>query len=252
MKQSVPEEVLRKYYELWLSGATATRIMKALKLSKVKFNRYTPDFLSYCRHQVKFDTRARMAKGDPPDLIELTQEREDAFLLNVAGGLSYPEAALYMDIPLVTVTDYWFKDTNFKAKVEIATKLINANLTRMAFKRAFGYEYDGGHKTRTSGTKIVERFEGTGKDRVKVTEEIPYHSETVMEKMNVIEPDVAMLKFLMYNRMGDQYAIDGKRTGRDNKGKILQWIEEQVGGLDDKEMGDFDQEQEQYDNKHNR
>ncbi|MCK5609876.1 hypothetical protein KAR91_48840 [Candidatus Pacearchaeota archaeon] len=248
MKQRVPTEVLQKYYELWLSGATVARIMKKLNLSKIKFNKYTPDFLAYCRHQIKFDIRARMVEGNPPDLVELTPSREEEFLFHIGTGLTYPEAALLMDVPLITVTDYWFEDLSFKAKVDMAVKLINANVKKAFYRRVIGYEYDGGHITESEGTRTV--IQGKGDDKTEV--EVPFKNFTRVRKINVVEPDVAAGKFWLYNRMPNEYSIDGQRTNINNKGKILQWIEDQTNGLDDQDMENFDKEQEQYDEQYNK
>lgn len=251
MKQKVPTEVLEEYYELWLTGATASKIQKKLNLSQRKFNQYTPDFLTYCRHQVKFDTRLQMVKGDPPNLVELTLEREMQFLQLISTGIAYDKAALIMNVPLVTVLDYWFKNKIFKAKVGYAIEIVNARAVQSFYKRVCGYEYDGGYRTRTNGVKLIEQTIGRGDNKRKVTKEVPYHSETVVEKMNVIEPDVNAGKFWLFNRMPDEFTVDGQRTNRTNKGKILQWIEEQAE-LPEKKMVGFDSEQESYDDQHHR
>lgn len=247
MKQKVPTEILEKYYDFWLSGVTSSQIQKKLKLSTRKFNQYTPHFLTYCRHQVKFDTRLQMTKGDPPDLIRLTPEREMQFLQLISTGVSYDKAALIMGVPLVTVLDYWFKDKVFKAKVGCAIEVVNARAVQAFYKRVVGYKYDGGYRSITQGTKVVT----TGSGDNKVVTRVPYESETVIEKMNVIEPDVNAGKFWLFNRMPDEFTIDGQRTSKNNRGRILQWIEEQTE-LSDKKMIEFDSEQERYDERYHR
>lgn len=248
MKPRVSLEVLQRYYDLWLIGATSSIIRKKLKLSIAKFKEYAPDFLVYCRHQIKHDIRIRLTQGGEPDLVKLTQTRAEEFLFHIGTGLSYPEAALVMDIPLITVTDFWFKDVMFKAKVDQAVKIINANVVRAIYRRATGYEYDGGHTTETHGSRVVS--EGKGDD--KVERETPFHNITTVRKINVIEPDVNAAKFWAFNRMPDQFSIDGQRTNINNKGKILQWIEDQTQDLGDTDMEDFDKEQKEYDDKHHK
>jgi len=197
---------------------------------------------------VKYDIRAQLTQGDEPDLVKLTPTRAEEFLLHIGVGLSYPDAALIMDVPLITVTDYWFKDLHFKAKVDRAVTLMNANVVRAIYKRATGYQYDGGHRTESNGTRTVT--EGAGKD--KTEKEIPFHNVTEISKINVVEPDVNAAKFWAVNRMPDQFSVDGQRTNINNKGKILQWIEEQTEGLDDKEMNGYDKEQAEYDAQYHR
>ena len=153
-----------------------------------------------------------------------------------------------MDIPLITVTDFWFKDLHFKAKVDQAVKLINANVKRAIYRRATGYEYDGGYTTESSGTRTVT--EGKGED--KVEREVPFHNITTIRKINVVEPDVNAAKFWLFNRCPDDFSIDGQRTNINNKGKILQWIEDQAAGLDDKTMADYDKGQNEYDVKYHK
>jgi DNA-binding CsgD family transcriptional regulator len=247
MKPRVPNEILQKYYELWLSGCSVQDIRESLNITVSKFNQYTPDFLNYCRHQVKFDIRARLTNGELPNLVTLTTEREEQFIQLLSTGLSYDKVALLMNIPLVTVLDYWFKNPEFKAKVRIATELTNARVTQALFKRAIGYQYDGGYKTRTKGVKVVEyKNKDTGE---KLYKEIPYHSETIIEKINVVEPDVNAAKFWLFNRNPEQFSIDGQRTDINNKGKILAWIEENTK-MTNNELEDYDWEQDEYDEKY--
>ena len=249
MKQRVPTETLNKYYELWLSGCSAEEIRIKLKFTISKFNNYTPDFLVYCRHQVKFDTRARLTSGELPDLVYLTSEREEQFIQLISTGLSYDKAALLMNVPLITVMDYWFKNEVFKEKVRFAVEIVNARVVQALYRRATGYEYPGGHRSITSGTKVIEVYEGIGDNKQKIGKEIPYESETIVEKTIVVEPDVAAGKFWLFNRMPDQFSIDGQRTGINNKGKILAWIEDNTK-ISDNDLEDCDWEQDDYDEKY--
>ncbi len=244
-----PNPVLNKYYELWLSGSTAEQIRKSLNLSTPQYNKYTPDFLAYCRHKIKFDTRAQLTNGYTPNLVKLTTTRENEFLQLIASGLSYDKAALVMNVPLVTIMDYWFKDTNFKRKARIAAEMTNTKVLQAFYKRAVGYQYDGGHRSVTRGIKIVEVFEGEGKNREKVIKEVPYESETTVYKINVVEPDVTAGKFWLFNRMPDKFSIDGQRTDMNNKGAILQWIEENTKITQD-DIDTYDWEQDEYDNEY--
>lgn len=248
MKQRISSVILQMYYDLWLSGATPSIIRKKLKLSVAKFKEYAPDFLTYCRHQIKYDTRIQLTKDVEPDLVKLTPARVEEFLFHIGTSLSIPDTALIMGIPLITITDFWFKDSCFKAKVDHAVLLVNANVKRALYRRATGYEYDGGHITETRGTRTVT--EGVGKD--KIEKEIPFHNVTEIRKINVVEPDVNASKFWLYNRVPDEFSVDGQRTNINNKGKILQWIEEQTQDVDDKGMDNFDKEQDVYDKKYNR
>lgn len=247
MRPRVSSEILQKYYDLWLSGITPAKIRQKLKLSKQKFNDYTPDFLNYCRHQVKFETRRRLTLDGKPQLVELTPEREAEFIGLVSSGLSYDKAALVMDVPLVTVIDYWFKDDRFKSRVEMATELVNVRAVQAFYKRVVGYEYDGGYRSITRGTKVVERYEGKGRSRRKIVEEVPYSTETIIEKINVVEPDVTAGKFWLFNKLPDEFSLDGQRTNINNKGKILQWIEDEVSSVSDEQINEFNDKQKEYD-----
>lgn len=235
MQPRVPEKVLKKYYELWLKGVPLQKIKVRLKMDTRKFNQLTPDFLAYCRHQIKFDTRANLANGDLPDFVKLTPERADDFVEYISAGLDYPTAAKIMNVPIVTVLEVWFKDKVFKDRVETAVELTNARVVMALYRSAIGYEF------KYNETSVTD---GTNKDGE------PYSSETITRKTKHFPPNVAAGKFWVFNRDPDNWTIDGERIRGHNKGKILEFIQEQIEDVGDDKMNKFDKEQEKFDERY--
>lgn len=246
----IEEKILRDYYELWLSGADTETIKKSLALSKTKFESLTPHFLQYCRHKVKFDTRAQLNDSDVPDLVKLTPERESKFLELLNAGLDYSKASLLMGIPLVTVFEYWFKNEQFKKKCEIAIELCHAQVVTALYRRAIGYEYPGGNVTKFRGTRVLKRktIEGGIITEEEYTE--PYENTTIMQKIEVVEPDVTAAKFILYNRDPENWTMNGERVGSSNKGRILEWLGDQSEDINNKELEYFDDKQLEYDDNY--
>jgi len=235
MQPRISETILESYYEYWLKGIKPLAIMEKLKLTKRKFNELTPDFLTYCRHRLKFDTRESLTTKGEPVLIELTDDRKKDFLEWILSGLPYDKAALMMNIPLITVTDFWFKDVNFKTMVDIASETSVANMTKALFKRGIGYNLPCREVSTTKGV---------------TAEGVTFDSETTTKKIKHYPGDVAAQKFFLYNRAPDKWSIDGAKSSGSSKGKIIAYIDS-LANLKDDLLDKFDEDQKAFDEKYN-
>lgn len=237
MLQRASNDLLSRYYNLWLKGKSAKHIQKNLKLSDVKFKNLTPEFLAFCRNKIKYETRANLTLEGTPVNVELTEEREAEFLNHVGNGLSPDKAALIMNIPFITVTEYWYKDEIFRTKVDSAVEICNAVMVKALYKRGIGYNIDASVTTESSGTSSKGG---------------PYSYETKVKKDRHYPGDVTAQKFYLYNRDPDNWTIDGERAGKNNKAKILEYIDNQTNDIDNEHMKDYDKEQQSYDKKYKR
>lgn len=233
------KDVLEAYYKLWLAGKTPSQIKKLLKLTDKNYKKLLPDFLSICRHQIQFEPRAVLTlKNKSLVKIELTEEKQIEFLHYVSSGLSYEDAALLMDVPLATVFNFWFlENPTFKLRCEKVSKFINVQATLSLFKRVKGYDVPYEKTSKSSGTnKDGEAFD----------------SETVTTGSTHIAPDVNAAKFWLYNRDPANWTIDGMRTGKGQKGKILEFIEAQGETLTEDEIKNYDNAQTVFDDQHHK
>jgi len=236
MQSTVPVEILKKYYHLWLRGATPAQIMKNLNISSSRFNNLTPFFLTYCRHQVKFETRQNLTEKGEPVLIELTEGRKNEFIELISTGLPYNKVAIIMNVPLITVTDYWFKDLHFKNMVDIATETCNAKIVQALYKRGIGYDIEW---------EEVSTTEGTGEGG-------QYSTKTKSTKKKHLPGDVNAQKFYLYNRDKDNWSLDGDKATQSGKGKILAYLESLENEVTEEEEQTFEKEQEEFNEKHSK
>jgi hypothetical protein len=210
----VDNKILEKYYELWLEGKELSDIQKQLELDDKTFNDYTPAFLNYCRHHLKHNIRDNLSGADAPDVPQLTPERRAKFIEYVSLGLSYDKVSKIMNIPLITIMDFWFKENpDFKAEAEYAIDLLDAEITMSLVKRAKGF------KTQSKTTTTVEGNNEKGEVKTTTT------SETEKE----FAGDVGAQKFWLINKQSDHFSVDGEVNRKGNKGKILEAIDELIG-----------------------
>jgi hypothetical protein len=229
------EDILKSYYEYWLKGIKPLAIMEKLNLSKRKFNELTPDFLTYCRHRLKFDTRESLTRNEEPVLVELTDDRRKEFLEWILSGLPYDKAALMMNVPLITVTDFWFKDVTFKTMVDIASETSVARMTKALFKRGIGYNLPCEEVSTTKGV---------------TAEGVTFDSKTTTKKIKHYPGDITAQKFFLYNRAPDKWSIDGAKTNGSGKGKIIAYIDS-LSVINDNLLDKFDEDQKAFDEKYN-
>jgi hypothetical protein len=213
-KDKPTEQLLDLYYDLWLAGHGHEEIRRRLNVRKATYDRYVPYFLAHCRRRVTRETRARLAAGLDVNLVPLTETRADEFLSYITGGLSHAEAAAVMDVPLVTVTESWLQDPVFRARVDHAVRLANAQVVTALHRRATGYSYDASYATEASS-------EGTDKEgRPHSTV-----SKTSYVKTVHVVPSVEAAKTWLFNRVPEDWQPHGLPQGGGKKGLILEALE---------------------------
>jgi hypothetical protein len=161
------------------------------------------------------ETRSRLAAGLGANLVPLTEAREREFISYVVAGLSYAEASAVMNVPLVTVTESWFQDELFKARVDHAVKMSNAEVVLALHRRATGYTYDASHETETSS-------EGTDREG-RPTSNL---SKTRVRKSVHVVASVEAARTWLYNHDPEHWQPHGLPTGGSKKGLILEALEQ--------------------------
>lgn len=252
------EEVLERYFDLWISGKTQDQICRILrkeqadilggpirtrtiKRFKDKMNELAPYFLFYCRDRIRKETRAGLASGIDPEIMPLTEERKKEFLTHIEGGLDYATACQLMGVPLPTLTEVWFKeDAVFAARAKYAAEMQNAEVQRALYKRAVGFEY-----TEVSETVAKPVDNGDDEDDEETGQRparrsaLAYNTVTVTKKHSA--GNVNAQKLWLINRDPDNWTIDGSNPAKNNKGKILEALEA-ISKISDEELEDMDKE----------
>jgi len=199
---------LDQYYIMWMEGKSDAHIAKALN---VKLPRIRANYLqihTYCQGLVVKETRHGLKNKKIPPYIDLTPERQQAFLEYVENGCSDTQAADLLGIPPITVTMAWYKNEEFKLAVKMARE--RSDYTVMAAMR----------KTATGYTREVQESSKTMDEKGKLT------SSTTYNRSYHIKPsDKAQMNWLA-NRRPEEWGPDNHSSNDKDKGEILKFINE--------------------------
>jgi len=211
------DRILELYYEGWKMGLKSKDIFLFIVDSEVlsldRFNKSQPYFFNYVRDRMQKEN----ISGE--FMIEKTPELEEQFLDYVRHGVPYDKAAKIMNIPMATLVDIWFQDSNFKIEVDYALEKANVEVVKALHKKAVGYD-----KTLTTRTKSTTNgATQKGLDNGATGGEITTTSESIREEH--IQPSVEAAKFWLINKSHDQWSVDGGINKEGNKGKILDAID---------------------------
>jgi hypothetical protein len=215
------QEQIVFYYELFKQGLSEQGIKEKFleKFPNVSDNKYAslmPLFFNFTRLSLR-ESQAQNGVVKIP----LTQALEKNFIYLVRNGLPFDKAAKLLNIPLVTVTEFWFREYPlFKMKVDYAIELTNAEIVQALHKRAKGF-------SKILRSKSVTTGRGTG----GMGEEVV--NTTTTEREEYIAPDVAAAKFWLVNKSPEDWRPDGKGTKEGNRGKILETIDEMTEMTED-------------------
>jgi len=224
------QELLKQYYELWRKGADDSSIRDELHLTESQFKNLTPHFLQYCRHHAKFDAIDSLDNGVPPNVAQLTIPRRKKFLEYVSLGLDFSKAASFMNIPLVTITDVWFKEDPFlKEDAQNAAEIVNAEVQMALLKRAKGYEQEVITETHTEGESSKEG---------------QFSSTVTSKSTKVVVGDVSAEKFWLINKEPDNFTLDGEVNRKGNKGAIMDALDQIIGSDKDDDLDERFEEDE--------
>lgn len=213
------ERILALYFLYWQQGYTDRDIFYSIKedipsFSEKRYKEMTPYFFNYVRQQIKI-------KCDSGDyMIPKTPELEKEFIGLINAGLPYDKAARILNIPLITITDFWFKDPMFKARVNYAVEIANAKVVMALHKRATGWKTT----LRTTATTRAKARKGTPTELIDNEGMAEY--ETVTEREELILPSVEAAKFWLINQDPDSWSLTGKGTKEGNKSEILDAIKQ--------------------------
>jgi hypothetical protein len=148
--KKVPRDILNRYYELWLTAITSRALEATLRrefpkqvAGKKYFINNQHAFYNYCRLRSRSETDDLLAMTGNPVEVKLTVERRAEFLDYVAHGASLAQAADLLNVPLVTITEVWYRDDPDLA-MEVRTVGLRHDLgvVRALERRALGYELD--------------------------------------------------------------------------------------------------------------
>lgn len=138
-----PQEMLVLYYSMWLAGANNEALISGLGITKKYLKANEPSFHEYCRQKAAHETRRKLTNDGAPSSVAITEDRREKLIELVGNGASIQTAANLLGIPLLTITELWYKeDETLKATLEYARDQHNYEVIAAARKRAVGYEYD--------------------------------------------------------------------------------------------------------------
>lgn len=202
------------YYDKWREGLDQEEIRQYLEMDEKSFRQLTPHFLAYVREK-QFNTPVRT----PEVSIPLTPERRQKFLQFMSIGKNHAQAAELINVPLPTVYEVWFKeDPEFKNECLVASKRALADIEISLYTKAKGYD-----------TKIKTTTKTTGCDK----EGRPTESATESITEKHVPADTNAIKFFLTNNMPDKYSLDGEQNKAQNKGAILEALDELIGSEQD-------------------
>ncbi len=213
------------YYKYWCEGKLNDEIRQLIGFSSNKYDQSLPYFIHWCRLKVKEDTVNALMTNTPPMHIVLSEGRRKEFLALVSSGISYPQAAKIMNIPLPTIMDVWFaNDPVFKDQVDTIGDLMNAKVQQALYKKANGRTYTKRSVTRTTGTGEKGQ---------------PIDTTSVTKTEVMVEGDFNAQKMWLINRDGDRWSADGVTSKEGYKGKILKALENMIGTDNEDEDNEF-------------
>lgn len=220
-------EACETYYKLWKKGASESELQIAVGLSSERFEKQVPQFLAYCRHHNKHDTRESLVNGEPPDHIKLTPERREEFLNYAVGGMSMERAAKAMNVPIPTVLEVWFvSDPLLKEEMAMSSEKADAKMQLALYKRGTGYSYLSKQKSVVRNKITADRREElklSDSDHGYIT------TETLMETEKQVAGDVNAQKFWLINKNPDKWTLDGEGNKESNKGALLTLLDKMLG-----------------------
>lgn len=164
-------EHLQAYYELWLTGADDTGLVDDLRskfpafgYTQKNFHRYLPFFHAFCRHAVAEASKIALSSDSLPDSHPLTDDLRSRFVDACGCGYNLAEVSSILCVPLVTITEVWFKqDPMLREQADSARLLHDYELRSAMHRRAVGYSYDASEET--TETSSNEKFGTTSSKR---------------------------------------------------------------------------------------
>lgn len=205
------KELLHEYYLLWKQGYSDSDIRDILGVSANVHKENQPHYFNYCKIKMKEELAAGTFS------IVLSESREEEFLDYVRAGVPYDKAARMMNIPIPTLLEVWFKDEDFKAKVDFALEQATTKVVKALYKRAIGY---------TARTKCVTTTVTKGRVDKEGAMLADLTVESTTEREEHMPGAIDAQKFWLINKSSESWSMDGGTMKANNKGQILQALED--------------------------
>lgn len=214
--KKIPKEILERYVEAVKRGDSDDKIMKDLGYNEKQYARMAPYFLAYFRDYVR---QTWYREGMKESVYPLTWDIEDKFIELARSGLPTDKIARILNVPLPIVMDVWFKDEVFKARVDLAVETANHEVITALYRRAIGFEHDSVTESETETSQS-----GTSKEGVEVNYSTT--SRTTNKSRKIVYPSVPAIELWLKNRAGWVTGNSDIQQGNNNKGRILEWLDE--------------------------
>lgn len=202
MIKRVPKAVLDRYYELWLTDLTARKLESIVRsefpdvtMTKNYFKLHASEFHAHCRHLAQLDTNRSLTEEGRPVEVVLTEERRVQLQDYVANGASLQQAADLLDVPLVTITELWFRaEPELRRELQVVALRRDLKVVDALRKRAIGYAIP---------SQVVKEKTGVVKDKVgNVIPGFEDHETVVTTTTKHFPPSVAAQELYLINRLG--------------------------------------------------
>jgi len=214
------------YCRLVLEGKSDEEIRNALRMQPGQYKTAQAFFLFHFREQMKERYLSKDLTAIPP----LTDGMRERFLDCMRAGVAIPRVASMLGIPLPIITDYWFKDEEFKIEVDNAVEWSHVAVEKALYKRAVGFE----HGSQTVSETRVEGLDGENRPTSSTT-------KTTNTATKIVYGDIGAQKFFLTNREPERWRLDGETGVRNTKGRILETLDE-ITKADEDELKGFDEE----------
>jgi hypothetical protein len=211
------QQDLDLYVRCVLEGKMEDEIVEALRYDIPNYRKCQPFFLSYFREAVK--DKYLKEKESAAELFPITTPLKEKFIDCLRSGLTIARAAQIIGVPLPIITDVWYSDEEFKILATYAVETAVIEAEKALYRRAVGFEHD-------SETSTTTKTEGYDKEGGPVNTS----TTTVNRSRKIVYPDVAAVKYFLWNRNPDRWKKEGDSgdMARSEKGKILEFIDKEI------------------------
>jgi len=205
------------YCELLLQGKDDDEICEALFYTLPKYKKLQPFFLIHFREYAK----KKYLEGT--DEIRTSfipaESLKEKYIDHLRSGTSMAKASQMIGVPIPIILDVWYKDDDFKTLATYAVEIAAMEVEQALYKRAMGFEHDSGSET-ICESEVLDK-EGNP---------VNTKSTTRTKCRKIVYPDVNAAKYYLWNRNPDRWSRDGDsgNATRNDKGKILEFIEKEI------------------------
>jgi len=184
MSQKPPKYQLEQYYNFWIRGLETTDIAQEMNVSPEYIKQHEAVFFEFCRQTARIELQESLAGNKEVVKIELSPKRKKILIDLYSSGFPLNRIADYLNVPTITITEFWFKDDpTLKIQCEAAATKSDHDVLKALKKRAIGF-----------------RFKSKSVTTTKIKSTIVSTVET--ERIQVITPSVNAQILWLINRLG--------------------------------------------------